>query len=213
MEPISGIILAGGSSSRLGQNKALIQVEGELLIERVVRKLRPLLAEIVVVIGESQTRTAPHDLPFLGLRTVPDALIRDTYQGIGTLGGLHAGLDAISTTYGLAVGCDMPFLNTDLIRYMISLAHGYDAVMPHVDGYFEPLHAVYARRCRHAFERAILGGQWRVLDACAGMRMRYVQGDEVARYDPDRLSFFNVNTPQDLAHMQAILARQAMAIL
>lgn len=197
-EQVSGIILAGGVSSRLGENKALIQVEGEPLIKRVIRKLRPLVAEIVLVTN------APQSLSFLEL-----PMVQDIYQGVGALGGLHAGLGAICTEYGLVVGCDMPFLNADLMRYMISKRHGYDVVMPRVGKYFEPLHTIYAQRCRHAFEQNILAGQRRVFGACSDMHIRYITEDQVARYDPEHLSFFNVNTPQDMQQMRAILIRES----
>jgi molybdopterin-guanine dinucleotide biosynthesis protein A len=196
MKNVSGIVLAGGSSSRLGQDKALVRVAGCSLVERVVDVLRPIVSNIVLV-ADAADPYAHLDLP----------VVADVYPGVGTLGGLHAGLSAIRTEYGLVVGCDMPFLNADLVRYMISQARGYDVVMPRVGRYHEPLHALYARRCASALERSIVAGQRRILLALAGLRLRYIEEPEIKQFDPDHLSFFNVNTPADLMRMHEILER------
>jgi molybdopterin-guanine dinucleotide biosynthesis protein A len=191
---VSGIILAGGSSSRLGQNKALVDVAGSTLLERVIAVLRSLVSDIVLV-AQSPDLFAHLDLP----------VVTDIYPGVGTLGGLHAGLDAIHTEYGLVVGCDMPLLNTDLLHYMISQARSYDVVMPRVGRYYEPLHALYAQRCLTTIERSILAGRRRIRRALAGLRIRYVEAAEIDRYDPAHLSFFNVNTPEELARARSLL--------
>ena len=196
---ISGIILAGGSSSRLGQNKALIHVAGCSLIERVVRVLRPLVSEVLLVTQSGSA--APGLFSDLDLPTVSDV-----YPEVGTLGGLHAGLDAIHTEYGLVVGCDMPFLNADLLRYMISQARGYDVVMPRIGKYHEPLHALYSRRCVPAMECSIQSGRRRILHALSGARIRYIEDAEIDRFDPEHLSFYNVNTPEELERARALLA-------
>jgi molybdopterin-guanine dinucleotide biosynthesis protein A len=197
---VSGIVLAGGSSSRLGEDKALIRVAGCSLIERVVDVLRPLVSDLLLVTqGERLTSDAE---PFADLH-VPT--VADVYPGVGTLGGLHAGLSAIHGEYGLVVGCDMPFLNADLLRFMISQACGYDVVMPRVAEYYEPLHALYARRCAPAIERSILAGRRRIRHALADLRIRYIEEPEIDRYDPDHLSFFNVNTPEELERARALL--------
>jgi molybdopterin-guanine dinucleotide biosynthesis protein A len=137
----------------------------------------------------------------LGLPTVTDI-----YPGVGTLGGLHAGLSSIDTEYGLVVGCDMPFLNRDLLGYMLTLSSGYDVVMPRIGRYHEPLHAVYARRCAQPIEQGILAARRRILHALSDVRIRYVEESEINCYDPDHLSFFNVNTPQELARARRLLA-------
>jgi len=192
----SGIILAGGTSSRLGRSKAFLEIEGQFLVERVSCRLRQVVDEIVLVTN------SPNAYRFLGLTT-----IKDVFEGVGALGGIHAGLSAISRPYGLVVGCDMPFLNVRLLRYMITLAKGYDAVIPRLGSYMEPLHAVYARQCVGAIEEAIRAGQRRVLAPFSRARIRHVTKAEIAAYDPNGLSFFNVNTPQDVHHMIALAAR------
>lgn len=192
---VSGIILAGGRSSRLGLDKAFIDADGELLIARVVRRLQRVVDQIVLVTNDRERHA------FLGL-----PMVSDIYAGVGTLGGLHAGLAAIEAPYGLAVGCDMPFLNPDLLRYILSLRGDCDAVMPRLGPYREPLHALYARTCAARFAQAIEAGQRRVMHALDGARVCYVERDAIVRYDPQLRSFFNVNEPGDLERMRALLA-------
>jgi molybdenum cofactor guanylyltransferase len=191
---VSAIVLAGGASVRLGQDKALVEIAGRTLVERVVDVLRSLVDEIVLV------TPSPERLAWLELPTVGDV-----YPGIGTLGGLHAGLATIEHPYGLVVGCDMPFLNRDLLAYMISQTGDAEVVMPRVGRFYEPLHALYARSILPVLEQHILAGQRRIRQACAGLRTRYILEQEIARHDPEQLSFFNVNTPEDLARAQQVL--------
>jgi molybdopterin-guanine dinucleotide biosynthesis protein A len=194
---VSGIILAGGASSRLGQDKALVQIAGRTLIERVIDVLRDLVREIVLV------TPAPGGLAWLGLPTATDL-----YPGVGTLGGLHAGLTAIASPYGLVVGCDMPFLQRDLLAYMIAQIEDQDVIMPKIGRYYEPLHALYARRTAASLEQSILAGQRRIRQALAGLRIRYILEGEIEAFDPEHLSFFNVNTPKDLERAHEVLDGQ-----
>jgi molybdopterin-guanine dinucleotide biosynthesis protein A len=191
---VSGIVLAGGAGLRLGQDKALVEVAGQPLAQRVVDVLRSLVGEIVLV------TPSPERLAWLGLPAVGDI-----YPGVGTLGGLHAGLAAITNPYGLVVGCDMPFLNRDLLAFMIAQTGQDEVIMPRVGRFYEPLHAIYARSVLPVLEERILAGQRRIRQACAGLRTRYILEDEIAAFDPDHLSFFNVNTPEDLERAQAVL--------
>ena len=192
---VSGIVLAGGASSRLGQDKALIDVAGVPLIERVVLCLRSVVDEVVLVTDRPRA-FAFLDLPMTG----------DLYPKVGVLGGLHAGLSAIRAEYGLVVGCDMPFLNADLLRYMITLADGCDIVLPRLGEYSEPLHAIYSRRCLPCIEQTIEAGRRRILDICASLCVCHVHDAEIAVRDPRYLSFFNINDAQDLKRMREILA-------
>jgi len=196
---VSGIVLAGGASTRLGQDKALIDVAGVPLIERVVLCLRSVVDEVVLVTDR------PRDFSFLGL-----PMTGDLYPKVGVLGGLHAGLSAIRTEYGLVVGCDMPFLNVDLLRYMITLTNGYDVILPRLGEYSEPLHAIYSKRCLPRIEQTIEAGRRRILDIYPGLCVRYVHGVEIAYRDPRCLSFFNINDARDLKRMREILAVEGL---
>ncbi len=192
-EDVTGIILAGGQSTRLGQDKAFIEIGGRTLVERVVDRLGCVVAKIVLVTN------SPERLVFLGLPTTPDLI-----PGVGVVGGLHAGLSAMDTEYGFVVGCDMPFLNVSLMRYLISVRNGYDIVMPRIGPHNEPLHALYGRRCLATIDERIRAGGRRIMEVCHGLRFLYVEEPEIVRHDPDRLSFFNINGADDLERMRAL---------
>ncbi|HFD40695.1 MAG TPA: molybdenum cofactor guanylyltransferase, partial [Anaerolineae bacterium] len=125
VEQISGIVLAGGQSRRLGRDKALLEIEGRPLLARTVHTLAALSDDLIVVTNAPE-RYAP-----LGL---PVRFVADEKPGIGSLMGLYSGLKAAHHPYALVVACDMPFLNPALLRYLLSLTAGYDIVIPRRDG-------------------------------------------------------------------------------
>ena len=190
---ISGIILAGGRSSRLGKDKVFEVIGKETLIERAVRQLAELdeLDELIVVTSE---RVAP----LLDAFRLRARIVKDVHIGQGPMGGLHAGLLAAGNDYSLVVACDLPFLNHDLLRYMIGLRRGYDMVVPRVSGMIEPLHAVYSKSCLPAIERRLNEGRSMVYSLLEGVRVRFVEQEEVEKFDPKRLSFFNINSTADI---------------
>ncbi|MFB0535814.1 MAG: molybdenum cofactor guanylyltransferase, partial [Anaerolineae bacterium] len=130
MLTVSGIVLAGGQSSRLGMDKSFVNVNGQSLIEQIVAKLVRLSDDVIIVAN------SPEKYHHLEVRVVGDI-----YPGKGALGGIYSGLRAAANTHSLVVACDMPFLDLNLLRYMILLARGHDVVIPRVGGFPEPLHA------------------------------------------------------------------------
>ena len=189
---VSAVVLAGGLSRRLGRDKALEPFGGEPLISRVIGRLAALTDETVVVVN-NEARAAELPLP-AGAKTAVDI-----YPDSGSLGGIFTGLTAASNEWGFVVACDMPFLNTTLIKHILSLRQGHDAVVPMLEGYPEPTHSAYSKACLPHIERRLEAGQLRIARFFDDVRVRYVQDDEVDALDADRLSFFNVNTPDDLA--------------
>jgi FdhD protein len=183
---VTGVILAGGSSSRMGSNKALLLHRGGRIIEGVYRALSELFEEVIVV-----TNT-PHLYDFLPCRKVADI-----YPGRGVLAGIHAGLLASSEPAVFVVACDMPHLNGDLIRHLTALCEGVDMVLPLSDGGFEPLHALYGKECLPAIEELIEAGDRRVISLVPRVRVREVPSGEVTTFDPAFDSFVNINTPDD----------------
>ncbi|MBI2848224.1 MAG: molybdenum cofactor guanylyltransferase [Chloroflexi bacterium] len=196
---VTAIILAGGKSLRLGRNKALERILGRSLIERVVERVQPLAAQVLIVTSKEQL-----DLPAL-----PGAeILTDIYPGKGPLGGIYTGLLAASYPYSIVVACDMPFLNTGLLRHMVELCEGFDAVVPRLDnGMVEPLHAVYASSCRDEVKAQLERGQLEVDALYGAIRVRYIEREEYQRFDPDIISFFNVNKEADLERAFAIASR------
>ena len=163
LEAVSAVILAGGQSRRMGRDKALIEFRGRPILAHVIDTLRLLSDDIAVVSNRSDLYS-----PF-GARIVPD------YDPpCGPLGGIAAGLQAAQQELAVVVACDMPFLNVALLRWLIGLADGYDAVVPQTGAEFEPLHAVYRRECHGPIVQRIERGDRRVISFFADVRLRAV---------------------------------------
>jgi len=195
---VSGIILAGGRSSRLGQDKALLKIDGQPLVARTVDRLSCLSDDLLVVTN------APKRFERLALRV---RLIQDEQPGRGALMGIYTGLGAARYGHALALACDMPFLSEPLLRYMVSLVEGYDVVVPCLDGLLEPLHAIYSQDCRPAMARLLEQGRHQIVAFFGDVRVRKVLAAEIDRFDPLHLSFLNINTPADWERAQALLER------
>ncbi len=185
-DALTGLVLAGGASRRMGRNKAFLQLEGRSLIEIVLERTMDVCAEVLIVAGEVS--------PYVGLGA---RVVEDRFPGVGVLGGLHAGLHAASNDLSLAVGCDMPFVEPDLLVAFAGWAVGFDVALLRHGRYTEPLHAAYRRTCLPAIERAITGGAHRVISFFPDVRVRYVTLPEVKVIDPHLNSFRNVNTPRE----------------
>lgn len=192
----SVVILAGGQSQRLGRDKALLEVDGQPLIRRTVQLLSALGDDLIIVTNHP-ARYEPLALPA--------RLIPDEQPGFGALMGVYSGLKAARHPYALAVACDMPFLNLDLLGYMRSLVEGQDVVIPRSGELLEPLHAIYGRACLPAMKRKLDQGCRQVIAFFPEVRVRHVEEDEIRRFDPQSLSFVNVNTLEDWVRVRALL--------
>ena len=194
---VTGLILAGGASSRMGRNKALIDLDGEPLVARVAAALAPVSDERLIVAND------PAPYRFLGLPIVPDI-----EPGYGPLMGLYSGLKAASGELALLVAVDMPFLSPDFLRYLLSLAPGYDVVIPEAQGRLHPLCAVYRRAtCLPAVEAAIARGQRRLIAFHPQVRVRRVPEEALRRVSPDLRALINVNTPEELARARKLFRK------
>jgi molybdopterin-guanine dinucleotide biosynthesis protein A len=205
MEPITGVVVAGGVSRRLGEDKRRLRLWGEAgptLLEHTLGVLRPLCDELVVVLND------PQDWAHLPARLTPDV-----YAEAGSLGGIYAGLAAASSPYALVVAADMPLLNADLLRAMVERPRDYDALVPRalVPGKarnaldVEPLHAVYSRRCLEPLRATLDAGRRRIVEFLALVRVVTLEPEEIRRYDPRGHAFLNVNTPEELAAVRRLL--------
>ena len=187
-------------SRRLGRNKAVEKIGGESLIERVVGRLSQVSSETIVVVAE-ESRAEALDLP-PWVRTAADI-----YPGSGSLGGIFTGLSAAKGDYGIVVACDMPFLNTDLLRFMLDIASDYDVVVPRLNGRPEPLHAIYSKICLEPIEQRLKRNDLKIALFFEEVRVAYVEEEDVDLMDPHHLSFFNVNTQEDLDKALALEAQ------
>jgi molybdopterin-guanine dinucleotide biosynthesis protein A len=186
---VSGVILAGGASRRMGRNKALLELEGRPLIALIVERLRPVVDEVIVVADDTACYA-----PFA------DRCVPDVYRGVGTLGGIHAGLEAARHELVLVVACDMPFLKREVLDWFVAAAGGdggreADLVILKHEAGVEPLHAVYRKSCLPAIEATIRSGERCAFAFYDQIRVRYVAPAEIAALDPELESFRNVNTP------------------
>jgi molybdopterin-guanine dinucleotide biosynthesis protein A len=204
---LSLIILAGGQSSRMGQDKAWMMLEGRPLIERVVRRLLPLAGEVLISANDpDRYEVLLRSLP------APGQIVADRYPGYGPLAGIHAGLSVARNDLALVIAADMPFVNSDLLRYMIGLAGSYDGVVPNSDlsqGRLapEPLHALYRRSCLSAIEHHLLAGDRRIVSFFPDVNLKQIAPADVRLHDPELRSFFNVNTPGDWLQMQRLVRK------
>lgn len=194
IEGVTGVILAGGSSSRMGRNKALLEVEGTPIITRIYRTLASLFHEVIVVTN------SPQDYDFLPCRKVPDI-----FPGCGSIAGLQSGLAHSSTAYSFVTACDMPFLDPVIIRHLCGInKEGFDAVVPLSDGGLEPLHALYSTACKDIFEVAILEGERKIVDILGRMNIRQVNQDELQGVGGQTRLFLNVNTPEEFEGIRSV---------
>lgn len=190
MQDLAAIILAGGQSRRMGQNKALLRLHpaGPTLIELVIQAIAPLTMQIMI------STNTPAEYAWLGLPLIPDQR-----ADCGPLAGLEAGLTATSAAQLLVVGCDMPFVRTDLLRHLVSLRGAAAAVVPlNAADQPEPLCAIYSQACLPVIRARLAAGQYQLRAWLADISVRYVTAAELAICDPELQSFRNLNTPLDL---------------
>lgn len=192
--PISVAILAGGLSSRMGSNKAFARVGGQPIIERIIGRVKRLGDEMFIV-----TNT-PAEYAHLWL-----PMHADVIPGKGPLGGLYTAISVAKFSYVLAVSCDQPFLNTDLLQSLIDQREGYDVVVPLAqDGYPQSMHAIYGKGCLDAIRRNLDADKLKMIGFFPDVRVLEVSGETIDRFDPQRRSFINVNSPDDLAEAEKL---------
>lgn len=185
---LSGLLLAGGDSTRMGRDKTRVLFEGEPLASRVARALRECCENVTVASGDGLR------MAWLGWSQVADAL-----PEAGPLGGIVAGLEAAPTVLVAVVAADMPFASPAVFRLLASQWHGEDVVVPVSTRGLEPLHAVYTAAAAPALRAALEAGTRAVRDALAGLNVRLVSGPALEAADPSGRFAFNVNRPEDLA--------------
>ncbi|MDZ4246547.1 MAG: molybdenum cofactor guanylyltransferase, partial [Dehalococcoidia bacterium] len=154
-------------------------------------RLASFSEEIIVVLAPGGD--VPHLSSEIRIRKV-----FDIFPGKGSLGGVYTGLVCSPHHYNLFAGCDMPFLNIELLRYMVNECRGYDVVIPRSGKNVEPLHAIYSKDCIPVIEKLWETGKTKVLDILEMTKVRYIEEKELDKFDPSRLSFLNVNTREDL---------------
>ena len=191
---VTGVIQAGGRSTRMGgRPKALLELGGRRIIERVLDAVRPVVDDVLIV-----TNT-PDLYRFLGLPMVGDA-----FPDHGSLGGIYTGLAAAGGDAAFTVACDMPFVHPDVVRLVVARAADADVVIPRVGDQLETMHAVYGKACLPPIEIQLRAGRLKIVGFLPAVRVIEISEAEVARHRAPDVAFMNVNTPEELARARAI---------
>ena len=186
IETVTGVVLAGGKSSRMGTDKAFVRVNKQPLIEHSLAALRQCFTRNIIIANHCEA-----------YRSFALPVFADLIPNLGPIGGLQAALHHAETPAVFLVACDMPFLDPALIRAMA--LDDFDAVAPCVRGRYEPLHAGYARRILPVVEQQIAAGRYGLQELLIRLRVRSLGEERLQRYAGWPRSFSNVNTPADLA--------------
>lgn len=203
LEPVSGFILVGGASSRMGSEKARLILKGQTFVERIAAEMLPVVHSVTVVGSPGKT---------IGLN-LPS--VADIYPDWGALGGLHGALAACQSPWALIVACDLPFVTSALFDRLIRLREDFDAIVPvQSDGRLQPLCALYARSaCLDQAEHLIKSGERKPIGLLQSVRTRRVLFNELENLAGAEGFFENINTPQDYANanQKGINKRDAVA--
>lgn len=191
--PLTGVVLAGGRSRRLGRNKAFLPFGGRPLLHIVCERVAQVCPQVVVA---TSARGMPGEAP-TGVEVV-----RDEKPGQGPLAGMQAGLRAAAFDYAFVLACDMPFLSPSLLQYMADLPRDYQALVPEWQGRRHPLHAIYSRTCLPVIDYLLDEGQKSVGELLAQVNVRLLPEGEIRPRDAAGLSLFNLNDAQDLKEAQ-----------
>lgn len=196
MVEAAAIVLAGGKSTRMGTNKALIMVNEQRMLEAAVKSLSKVFPQVLISANDKS------------YEDIGSPVFSDFYKDSGPLGGIHAGLKYSGYYTNFFSACDMPFIDTKLARYMVESAKGFDAVVPRIGDYYQPLFAVYTKNCIDAIEDRILAGRNKITSFYEQVKIRFLELDELAKFGNPDTMFFNVNTPGDLQTAKAIAGRE-----
>ncbi|MDD4601240.1 putative molybdenum cofactor guanylyltransferase [bioreactor metagenome] len=200
---VSGIILAGGRSLRMGRDKTLLLYKSETLIERAVKTLRSIVDEIIIASNHIEKYSIP------GVLEVPDV-----YSGKGPLGGMHAGLSAAQYEYAFVISCDMPFYSEKVALHLLDRRNEYDAIVPEICGRWEPLCAVYSKKCVEPITNCLQADVKKVSLFYQQIRVLKINESELRQYGDINKMFYNLNTPEDLSALdlkekQVVCSRRA----
>ncbi len=189
MHDLTATILAGGQSSRMGFNKAFMEIDGLPIIERNVKLLQGLFRDVIII---------ANDVP--AYERLDVMVASDLIKGAGSLGGIYTAIFHSGSNHTFVTACDMPYLNASAIERIISSAGGYDAVVPFICSEFHPMHALYSKRCLKPIRSMIEEGNFRIKDLFNRIDVRRLVVEDFKGLDA-ALSVTNVNTREDLSRI------------
>ena len=185
---MTGIILAGGKNSRMGTDKAFLEIDNERLIDRIVRIFREIFQEVILVTN-SPLAYLDQDVE----------IVTDIFKDKGALGGIYTGLFYASYGHAFVSACDMPFLSRAFIEYMMERIGSYcDIMVPDPADGLQPLHAIYAKSCLPSIKKVITTDKLKITGFYRGLKIFRISEDIIKSFDPEGRMFFNVNSREDL---------------
>lgn len=189
MDRVTAVVLAGGGSSRMGTNKALLKLGNKTMIERVVEPLKNIFNSIIIVTNDPEEYTI-----LKGVRFVKDHV---DIEEKNSLIGLYSGLRESETSHIFVMACDMPFVNLGLIKFMINSLRSEDVIVPFVGGHYQPLHAIYGKGCIPEFESLLEMGWYKIANVFKVVSMKEIMEDDIKKFDFNMLCFENINTYEE----------------
>jgi len=189
---ITGIILAGGSSKRYGQDKAFLKIGNTRLIDSILQEMHTVFKRVILITNE-KVKYEYLEIP----------MFEDLVKGFGPLGGIYTGLMSIPDQAGFFVACDMPHINRQLVRYMVDIKGNHRAVVPAVADKIEPLHAIYFQSCLKPIKHLIDTNRYQVRLFFDSIPVRYVKEDEIRRFCCPSKAFLNINTPDEFSKIKS----------
>jgi molybdenum cofactor guanylyltransferase len=185
---ISGIILAGGKNSRMGANKAFLEIDGTRLIDNTLKIYREVFAEIIIVTND----------PLSYIEFTDAAVVTDIYKGKGPLCGIYTGLCYAKNPYAFVSACDMPHLHKGFIDYLVSQTGKPDVIVPETTDGYQPLHAIYSHDCLPSIKRLLLLDKLKITGFYRDRRVLSIGEEQIRPFNPDGRLFKNLNTPEDV---------------
>ncbi|MDQ0271803.1 molybdenum cofactor guanylyltransferase [Cytobacillus purgationiresistens] len=195
----TSIILAGGKSSRMGTNKALLTIDGETVIEKIAKALKSITTEMIVVTN------SPAQFRFL-----EEELVTDRFKESGPLAGIEAGLNASSTEKNLIVACDMPFISPRLGECLLKQLDSYDAAVPKIDDHLHPLFAAYRREIREEAELALRANELKIKWFLEKINTRILNENELQQlgFSNEDFALYNMNHPHEFAKARELSSQK-----
>ena len=185
---MTGIILAGGKNSRMGTNKAFLEIDGSRLIDKTINIYREIFSEIFIVTNDHLSYIEFNDA----------AIVTDIYKCKGPLGGIYTGLFYSKNDYAFISACDMPYLNKDFIGYLTAHTGKHDIIVPQLSEGFQPLYAIYSQNCLSHIKKLLIADKLKITSFYKEVRMLSIPEEKIKPFNQDGRLFLNLNTLEDM---------------
>ena len=193
MSSVTGIILSGGKSTRMKTDKAFLKLGPKAMIEELTSRIEKKFSKLMIIANDREKYMK------FGMEVTGDIM-----PDKGPLGGIYTGLVKSESFYNFIFSCDAPFVNPDLIDYMISKAKDFDIIIPRWKDKFEPLHAIYSKNCIEAIENQLAKNDLKIINFFSEVSVKVIEQEELERFDLGQLPFMNINTREEYSKIGKI---------